>query len=334
MRYGGLLLFFQILLSLSSWGQDMHWTQFNHNPLYQNPANTGNFKGDLRWTANYRDQWRSVSKAFSTVSVGMDGRLLSFRNLSFGGNFSHDVVGDGALRTLEANFSASYSLRLNNDSTQLISFGVNAGVNNRMVDWNAMKFGSQFNGIHYDPTYATNEGFTRSQRTNFNSSVGALYQNFLGDRKKIEVGFAMHNLARPNNGFYDEVIRRPIRYLLHAQMELPIGFDWDIIPSVQLQFQGKYWELLYGASVRYIIQDRMGIYRAAFFGAWNRPIDALMLSGGMQFNSLFVGLSYDINYNKLVPASSTLGAVEIALRYTLFRFKPKNINHRICPSYI
>lgn len=314
--------------------QDLHWTQFNAIPLYQNPAQTGNFQGDLRWTANYRDQWRSVTRAFSTVAMAMDGRLLKHRNLSFGGAFLHDVVGDGALRTLDAFVTASYQLQLSADSTHLLQFGVNAGMNNRMVDWNAFKFGTQFNGFYYDPSLATNESYSRSQRTNFNSSVGLLYQFIIGKRKKIEVGYAIHNLARPNQGFYEETIKRPVRHLVHAQVEWPLADDWDLIPALQFQYQGNYWELMWGSSARLTLEDRMGKYRAVYFGLWNRPVDALMISGGVQFNSLFVGLSYDINYNKLVPASRTIGAIEIAARYTIYRFKPKKIYHRICPDYI
>ncbi len=316
------------------YAQDMHWTQFNSIPLYQNPANTGNFNGDLRWTANYRDQWRSVTRAFSTVAVGMDGRILKHKSLSLGGSFLHDVVGDGSLRTLEAFVTASYQLKLTGDSSQYLQFGVNAGMNNRMVNWNAFKFGNQFNGLEYDPNSSSNENYGRSQRTNFNSGVGLLYHWEIGQGKKLDVGYAVHNLTRPNQGFYEEVVKRPIRHLIHAQLEWPLTDEWDLIPGFQFQVQANYWEIIWGSSARLTLENRMGKYKAVYFGLWNRPIDAIMLSGGVQFNSLYVSLSYDINYNKLVPASRTVGAIELAARYTLFRFKPKKINHRICPDYI
>ena len=37
-----------LLISLSniSFGQDIHWSQFNDNPIFQNPGNTGQFNGD------------------------------------------------------------------------------------------------------------------------------------------------------------------------------------------------------------------------------------------------------------------------------------------------
>ncbi|NDE62604.1 MAG: type IX secretion system membrane protein PorP/SprF, partial [Cyclobacteriaceae bacterium] len=52
--------------------QDIHWSQFNDNPIFQNPANTGEFLGDTRFIGNFKDQWRSVSVPFQTFSVSVD----------------------------------------------------------------------------------------------------------------------------------------------------------------------------------------------------------------------------------------------------------------------
>ena len=60
----------------------------------------------------------------------------------------------------------------------------------------------------------------------------------------------------------------------------------------------------------------------------------VLLSVGMDYQNWFAGLSYDINFSKLVPASNARGGIEIAVRYILHQFKPKKITHRICPDYI
>ena len=76
-----------LLISLSniSFGQDIHWSQFNDNPIFQNPGNTGQFNGDIRFIGNYRDQWRSVTVPFSTISISVDSKLYNHKNLGFGG---------------------------------------------------------------------------------------------------------------------------------------------------------------------------------------------------------------------------------------------------------
>jgi len=40
------LFFSFILLAGSTFAQDIHWSQFNDNQLYQNPAHAGHFDGD------------------------------------------------------------------------------------------------------------------------------------------------------------------------------------------------------------------------------------------------------------------------------------------------
>ena len=65
-----------------------------------------------------------------------------------------------------------------------------------------------------------------------------------------------------------------------------------------------------------------------------RNKDACMLTLGYDHQDLFVGLSYDINLSKLLPASNARGGFEIALRYIINRFKPKRADHRVCPDYI
>src|SRR5690606_3863044 len=73
---------------------------------------------------------------------------------------------------------------------------------------------------------------------------------------------------------------------------------------------------------------------ALYGGLFYRNKDAAFLSAGMDYNAWFVGISYDMNFSKLVPASRVRGGLEIAVRYIIHRFKPKKISHRICPVYI
>jgi hypothetical protein len=64
-------------------------------------------------------------------------------------------------------------------------------------------------------------------------------------------------------------------------------------------------------------------------------IAAIILEhNGYDYKDFFVGVSYDINFSKLVPASNGRGGLEIAVRYIIRTFKPKKIIHRVCPDYI
>lgn len=314
--------------------QDIHWSQFNDNPIFQNPGNAGNFDGDVRFVGNFRDQWRAVSVPYQTLSLAVDGKPYNFRALGIGGLFFHDVTGDGKLRTIELQANVSYQLKLTKDSSHTIRPGINLGMNHRQVNWEAFKFGNQYNGQSYDPSLPSNELYSHDRKTNFSIGVGASYRYIIEKRKVLEAGVGLYNINRPNQGFFDEQIDRDRRVNIYARYFHPIGLDWDIIPSFQLSFQGIYREIIFGSSVKYTLVNRLSKYRAVYGGIWYRTLDAAYITVGMDYQQWFVGLSYDMNFSTLTKASRVRGGFEIAVRYILFRFKPSKSIHRICPDYI
>jgi len=323
-----------IFCTTQSVAQDIHWSQFNDNPVFQNPGNAGHFDGDVRFVGNFRDQWRAVSVPYQTLSVSADGKPYNYRNLGVGGLFFHDVTGDGRLRTIELQANISYLLKLNRDSTHTIRPGINVGMNHRQVNWDAFKFGNQYNGQSFDPSISNNELYQHDKKTNFSFGVGAVYNYYIKKRQFLQVGGALFNINRPNQGFFDEKITRDMRTNVSVKYQHPLGMDWDIIPSIQFSFQGVYREMIMGTSVKYTLINRLSKYRAVYAGLWYRTVDAAYITVGMDYQQWFVGLSYDMNFSTLTKASRARGGFEVAVRYIMFRFKPKKIAHRICPDYI
>lgn len=328
----------RILLSIlvfssfqSSFGQDIHWSQFNDNQLFQNPGQAGHFDGDYRFIANYRDQWRSVTVPFSTYSMSADAK---FKNYGVGLLMFHDQAGDGKLRTVELQGNVSCLFKLTKDSTHTIRPGINFGMNHRQINWDALYFDSQYNGYVFNPSAATNETYQSDRKTNISIGVGSLYEWRRNDRFKVLSGFGIYNLNRPNQGFYFDKIQRDIRFTIFAKGTFKINERWDAVPSLQFNNQGIYRELLMGGSAKYYLTSKSTIYQALYGGIWYRNRDASYLSFGYDYKDFFVGVSYDINYSKLVPASRARGGIEIAVRYIIRTFKPKRINHRVCPDYI
>jgi len=316
---------------LICFSQDIHWSQFNDNQLFQNPANTGHFNGDYRFIANYRDQWRSVTVPFSTISGSVDAR---WKSLGYGLLFFHDVAGDGKFRTLELQFNASNQFKLTSDSMNLLRVGLNFGLNHRQINWDNLYFDSQYNGYVFDPSAPTFENYQNDKKTNYSWGLGALYEWRKNKRFSVVSGFGAFNLNQPDHGFYNQKIKRDVRYSLFSKGTFQLDRQWDIIPSVQLSFQGVYRELILGGSAKYYLRSELGDYKALYGGIWFRNKDAAYLTLGMDYQQLFVGLSYDINVSKLVPASHLRGGVEIAIRYIINAFKPKKIIHRVCPDFI
>lgn len=314
--------------------QDIHWSQFNDNPVFQNPGNAGQFNGDMRFVGNYRDQWSSVTVPFRTLSLSVDANKYNKKELGYGLMIFHDVAGDGKFRTIEVQGNASYLIKITPDSMHTIRPGVNIGLNHRQLNFDQFMFDNQFDGIGYNPALASNESFLTDRKSNFSFGIGGIYQYYEDERFNFTAGIGAYNLNRPNQGFYNEVIPRDIRLNIFGKGIYKLNYDWDLVPSFSLSFQGVYQEYVFGSSAKYTLVNRLGEYRALYGGLFYRNKDAAFLSAGMDYNAWFVGISYDMNFSKLVPASRVRGGLEIAVRYIINRFKPKKISHRICPDYI
>lgn len=319
---------------LNASAQDIHWSQFNDNPIFQNPGNAGHFNGDIRFVGNYRDQWRSVSVPFSTISLSVDANNYNNKKIGYGLMIFHDVAGDGQYRTIEFQGNASYLIKISADSMHTIRPGINLGLNHRQVNFDQFQFDNQFDGISYNPALSSNEVYTADRRTNLSFGLGAVYQYYKNDRFHFTGGIGAYNLNRPNHGFYNDVIPRDIRFNLFGKGIYKLNYDMDLVPGINVSIQGVYREIIIGSSVKYTLVNRLGEYRALYGGLFYRNRDAAYLSAGMDYQAWFIGVSYDINFSKLVPASQLRGGVEVAVRYILNRFKPKKITHRICPDYI
>jgi type IX secretion system PorP/SprF family membrane protein len=306
------------------------------NPVYLNPALTGNFGCDWRFSANQRSQWKSVSRPYNTVAISAENRSgWILPNMYHGISIFHDVAGDGNYRTTEVNFSTAYQLYLDNDSTHSITPGLSFGLNYRSIDYSALSWDNQYNGYYYDASLGSGENFGTSSRIGFNASIGAIYSWRPEHRKEIVAGFGWFNIPQMKQSFYgDDLIKRDMRFLVHAKGNWPLNFEWDIQPAVFVQFQGKYKEIIIGSNIRYLITDKKGEFIAPYAGVFMRNQDAAYLTAGIYYNSWTAGISYDINFSKLVPASNLRGGLEFSVQYILCIFKPKEIKHRICPDYL
>ncbi len=313
--------------------QDVHWSQFDENPLYLNPGNAGKFEGDYRFVGNYRDQWRSVTIPFQTTALSVEKNFGGPNKRTLGFQVFNDVVGDGNFRTNEFLLTGATS-KYAFDSLLEVRPAVTIGINTRRFDPTQFYFDNQFNGIGFDPSLPSGEIINSASSTNFTVAAGFSFDYTLPNDQKISGGIALFNLNRPNQSFYLEEQRRDRRLAFNANYTFQIDKRLQIIPSAQLQLQGKYREIVYGGFARYFLENRMGNYKALRGGLWFRQGDALFLTVGIDYQDLFFGISYDINVSKLIPASGGRGGIEFAIRYILRTFKTQSNRKRICPDFI
>jgi type IX secretion system PorP/SprF family membrane protein len=325
-----------IVLAFTSKAQDIHFSQYYMNPIYLNPALTGNFEGDWRFTGNQKSQWRSVSRPYNTFGLSAENKeQLLLPGLYHAFNFYHDAAGDGDFKTIEFNITNAYEYFIDNDSVHSITAGLQIGLNHKNIDFAKLNFDSQFDGYTFDASLPSNEVFNLESFTNLNLAIGAIYKYKPTKRKEITAGIGLFNMTTPNQSFFgNQEIIRDKRIVIHAKATYPINFELDIQPGIFTQFQGKYKEIVLGANVRYLYLDKKGEFIAPYAGLWFRNKDAANVVLGAYYNDWIGGISYDINLSNLVPASNVRGGLEFSLQYIIHLFKPLDVQHRICPDYL
>lgn len=314
----------------------MHYSQFFNSPLNLNPSLTGMFNGDYRFVANMRTQWGSVTIPYNTFSLSADAQNpLGRKNLGAGFLFNHDQAGDSHFKTTQINFSGSYIKALDKDSTLIVSGGITAGITFRTLEYDPLRFDSQFDGFQYNSSLPTNETFQRNSRVYPNFNIGASVLKMRGGRQYILGGISLNNIQKPKQSFFNtSQITLDRKINIHGEGAITVAEKWDIIPSINMQFQGRYAEVVPGATARYVLKDEKGVFRAVNFGAWYRVKDAFYVLGGYEMDKMKIAISYDVNISDLVPASKNRGAFEIGFIYIIDHYNPKRIMHRICPNYL
>lgn len=322
------------VLALSSLAQDIHFSQFYRSPLQLNPALTGSFDGAYRFSGNFRQQWASISEPFTTLAIGADAaNVLRIKNLGAGLQLSNDRAGDGALRITQINPSFSWAFKLAKDSTQHIIIGAQPSIQIRQIDANKLSFGNQYNGVKFDPTINNGEAINGSSSL-FTMHSGITYRKYKNRREHFTVGMALHNLFSTESSFLDDSESLQRRFTTHVEWRLPFHPDMDITPGWLFLSQGEDSETLIGANLTYILDHRSYNFRSVQLGVWNRFKDAVVFFGGMEWDQLQVGISYDVNTSSLKEASNNRGGWEISAIYIIKHRLPKRKHFKKCPDFI
>ena len=107
-----------------STAQDPNFSQFFASPLTLNPAMTGKFDGVYRFAANYRNQWPTISNAYTTMTASIDmgimkNRIPDFDQFGVGLMAYSDKAGDGALNSTYYGVSVAYHKALDENGIEI-----------------------------------------------------------------------------------------------------------------------------------------------------------------------------------------------------------------------
>ena len=321
-----LILIPAILLSLISFSQDVHFSQFMNSSFLYNAGNTGLINGDHRLLLNYRSQWGSVANPYNTYSFTYDTKVFkkitNKAKMGIGLGAFKDVAGDTEFGTTTMLFSASAMLKLDNFNT--LSLGLQGGIMQNSINTN-MRWGNQYDGVGYNPTISSNEATTLDSKPfvgdfnaglvwNYGTSNATITSN---DLFSAQAGLSVSHLSRQKikiTDFEDKIYNR---FTLYGKSFIGLkGSPYAVIPGFLFQKQGPSQEIIIGAYGRSKLKNESrytGIFKesAMSLGLFYRVGDALIPKLGFEIFNFNLGVSYDVTTSALSGA----GGLEISLQY-------------------
>ncbi len=296
--------------------QEIQFTQYMFNTLSVNPAYAG-YKDQWFAQMALRDQWAGLDGAPRTGQISIDGILSpDTRNVGAGLQITSDKLGPQTATTFYLNYA--YRLRLNDEDTRRLSFGIGAGIGSYGLDGSMFAPIDQTDGSLF-------EGKENVWKWNLRAGVyyygpkwyaGISVMNLLGDSE---------NSFGTDDAYYSVVQRRHMYFITGTVFDLSSSLK--LRPSIlvkddfkgptsldlnaMLIFNERFW---FGASYRtgVSVWDRDYVdYSPGDLETTNA------IAGVVQFyitERFRLGYSYDHMLNKLGNVQN--GSHEITLGYT------------------
>jgi len=317
-------------------GQDPQFAQYYNNPLYLNPAMAG-LDQNVYFGLNYRSQWKSLDLPYEIVQLSAVHPLLE-RGSQFkhrggvGLSIYRETAGESDnFKTMAATFTAAYNLYLKSDASQMISVGLQGGIVNKQIDFNNLRWGSQYNPfIGFDASVTPSLDLQNESRSFPVLHAGVIYY-FDPGRKKFRsnlsgyVGLAVSNINEPDESLVaDDNAQSPLPrlYKAHAGLNIALSDNFSIAPNVLFMSQHQAQQINAGMYFTYQLNSRIprGGPKVQL-GAWYRLEDAFILSFGVNSNSLGLAFSYDFNSSTLRGFTGGRGALEASISYRISKGK-------------
>jgi type IX secretion system PorP/SprF family membrane protein len=314
-------------IAKNSSAQDFHFSQYDANTLYMNPALTGMYQlkgGDYKIYADYRSQWKSLQvKPFATAYLSYDQPIKEKgKNWGLGGYFINQRAGGGMFNTTSLMVSGAYDVMNNADGKHYLTTGLQIGLLYRTFNPNNFTYDVQYdpNTGNFDNNIPNEENFTRTNMVRFDANLG-IYYKYVEKGKKVHpfAGFSIQHLTKPNESFTSTKSRMPMRFNLNAGCDVQVNDKLQLTPKFLYMNQARSSEINLGIMASYKFKDPYDV----LLGVDYRHKDAVIFHIGLKQKEHVFRFSYDINTSALRAYSGGRGAWEFSLIFTGQKQKSK-----------
>lgn len=325
-----IILFLSTVVTKMQAQVDPHTSQYYMNPLTLNPAMTGNFDGDFRASAVFRDQWSSVGMPFKTYALSVDAR--TDKNINLGVNLIQQSAANGGYTFTNGYVSVAYTgVKFGDNASQHISLALQGGFVSRRINASLFSFGDQWtSGTGYSSTNPTADISIARSSSQFDAGAGILYYNAFSDKTSLFFGGSAFHITRVEDQFTSKASSAalPARYCLHGGVSFSLNDQVDMIPNFLYMSQGTASETSLGVYLKASLNENL-----ALLGGLNyRVSDAIVPMLGMSYNKLTFGLSYDVNNSSLNKLVQSPDSFECSISFKTGKEKT-NTDFLRCPSF-
>lgn len=326
-RYKGLLwILLTTALSTPAFSQDPIFSQFYSNPLYLNPALTGN-AFDPRLTFNFRNQWPALNASFVTYSAGFDQHFDALSG-GIGIHVLTDQIGSEAFQHSQASLMYAYNLEINRKVS--LRAGFQYSYSNRSLDFNKLIFPEQIDRVNGVGPRPTGSSLPFGSKSVVMHDLAAGIMLFT---EKFYFGGAAHHLTQPNQAFLgNKEVNWPMRISVHSGANIPLSQaysneePWTLSPNVIYIQQADFQQINVGT---YLSKGPVSA------GVWYRLNDAVILTAGFQRGAMRLGYGFDITTSPLSNAKPG-GSHEVSLSFVFERYRPvekRRYSQVNCPKF-
>ena len=330
-----------VVNSITTKGQDIHFSQIFETPLLRNPALAGLFSGDIRVQTVYRSQWNSITNAYSTTSANMEYKLPvgeSTDYVTIGGQVLYDKAGTVDLTSTHILPAINYHKSLSAERSMYLSMAIMGGYVQRSIDRSKISTNSQFNGGSYDPNMATGETFNKSSYSYLDGTAGLSFNTQLGENidNNMFVGIAYHHFNRSKKvSFYsDYKVELIPKWVASGGVRMSTNDYSYITVEADYTTQGSNREIIGGVMYSQKLDDPDNPKYIIHGGAYMRLNDAIIPVLKVESKPIAVAVSYDVNISGLKRVSTGRGGFEISLVFQKFldRYNSSSDATR-CPKF-
>jgi type IX secretion system PorP/SprF family membrane protein len=211
-----------------------------------------------------------------------------------------------------------------------LSFGIQAGAMQKSVEYQLLSFNNQYtlnNGGEFNTSLVSGETFGAQSMVVPVANASLLYY-YARQQSKLNpfIGISAFNLLQPNESFFGQDNRLPMRFYAHVGTRINITELFYLLPKVLIMQQEKFNEQTFALEAGYFLK---GSETYLLGGVIYRMKDAAIATFGVKKENFIVKLGYDVNVSSLTSVSTGRGGFELSFTYVNGKNKPKV--DKICP---